>query len=131
MTDTIINARDLPLDVYREKKIGPRFRVYRESDFNFLLDEVKTVCAKTDSPFPDKDYLKGKKVLVEYFDTKTPDEIKDGVEVDWKHGETLLSMLENIGVRALRDYPNLTVILGLLRTHYNEMRGDDVIGDEL
>lgn len=123
MSDEIVNARNLNTSAYKERDEGPRFRVFRESDFNFIIDECETVCG-ADSPFKEKGLKAGKTVLASTFLEKTHSELKDGVSLTWSEGEKLKNMLEQIGVRALRDYKYMTILLELVRIHYAENRGE-------
>lgn len=124
MSDAIVNTHDINTAFYREKEIGPRFRVFRESDYNFILDECEVVCSEKGSLFQGKEYKGGKTVLAKTFLDKTHNDLKEGVILSWSQGEKLLAMLELVGVRALRDYKYLSLLLELLREHYADGRGE-------
>jgi hypothetical protein len=112
---------------YKEQGIGPALQIARESDWMNLLDEIELVCGKESPMKLDKANSKALEKFLDY-DAKAA---AAAISLDRKLGETVLSALEQIGVRALRDFTYLTILRNILVTFYHEQRDLDRFSDEL
>ena len=125
--DRIVNLMDADQARYKEQGIGPALQIARESDWMNLLDEIELVCGKESPMKLDKANSKALEKFLDY-DAKAA---AAAISLDRKLGETVLSALEQIGVRALRDFTYLTILRNILVTFYHEQRDLDRFSDEL
>lgn len=114
--DSLINARNLATPFYLDKGIGPLIKIPREADADFLKDELDAFQENSEWA---KKYAKTLKILVTMFANSTAKEMNEGTPIAFKDGEAILKAFEDIGVRALRDYRMLTMLLEVLRKHYS------------